>query len=255
MVVDAVERRVAEGGPGAVTVRGVAAETGVSNGAIYHAFGSLPGLLGRVWVRAASGFLDVLEAAVAGADTPVEAVVAAADAPARFAERRPAAARMLMTVDREKLLGPDAAEAVRADLATLDARLLALLKALARALWGRADAAGVGVVTLCVVDLPTAAFRRPLASPRPDHPAPGPGPGPGPDERGTEPPGAGEPEAGGPGAGGGSPISGDTRRRLEVAVRAVLALPPPGHAARESGTKDSTGTTGAKSSAGTHQEE
>ena len=36
---------------------------------------------------------------------------------------------------------------------------------LARALWGRADGASVEVMTLCVVDLPTAMFRRALAAP------------------------------------------------------------------------------------------
>ncbi|GAA4158099.1 helix-turn-helix domain-containing protein [Actinomadura keratinilytica] len=215
LILDAAERLVAGSGPDGVTIRGLAAAAGVSNGAIYHAFGSLPALLGRVWLRAAGDFLDLQETAVReaakSAEPPagaaVDAVVAAADAPAAFALRRPAAARMLMSVDRERLLGPELPDELAADLLALDRRLLDLLKRLARGLWGRADAAAVEVVTLCVVDLPTAAFRRALTAPVADEAAVA-----------------------------ATPIGADTRRRLEAAVRAVLAIPPPGRPGRRPST-------------------
>jgi len=70
-------------------------------------------------------------------------------------------------------------------------------------MWGRTDAAAVGVITLCVVDLPTAAFRRAITAPV-----------------------AGDPATTAP------PIDTDTRRRLEAAVRAVLSIPPPGRPGR-----------------------
>ncbi|WP_067832059.1 TetR/AcrR family transcriptional regulator [Actinomadura kijaniata] len=194
LVLDAAERRLAELGPDGVTIRGLSAVTGVSNGAIYHAFGSLPTLLGRVWLRAATDFLDLQSALAERAGTAVDAVVAAADAPARFALGRPAAARMLMTVERDRLLGPELPDALADELLALDRRLLALLSRLARALWDRADAPSVAVVTLCVVDLPTAAFRRALTGPAVD---------------------------------GAVPVDADSRRRLEAAVRAVLTIPPP----------------------------
>ncbi|MBX6167868.1 MAG: TetR/AcrR family transcriptional regulator, partial [Thermobispora bispora] len=126
-------------------------------------------------------------------------VVAAADAPAAFALRRPAAARMLMTVRREQLLGPDLPDQLADELLGLDKRLLSVLLRLADGMWGRTDAAAVGVITLCVVDLPTAAFRRAITAPV-----------------------AGDP----------APIDTDTRRRLEAAVRAVLSIPPPGRPGR-----------------------
>ncbi|MER7498872.1 helix-turn-helix domain-containing protein [Nonomuraea pusilla] len=198
-LLDVAERLVADGGPERFTVRALAAASGVSNGAIYHAFGSLPVLLGRLWLRAAGDFLDLqveLADAVRGGDreAAVEAVVAAASTPAVFADRRPAAARMLVAVRRDQLLGPEVPQELAEAMFALDKRLIALLTRLSRALWGRADGASVEVVTLCLVDLPTAVFRRALTEPTTD----------------------------------GRPVIGaDTRARLEAAVRAVLTLPPP----------------------------
>ncbi|WP_113702203.1 helix-turn-helix domain-containing protein, partial [Nonomuraea lactucae] len=85
-LLDVAERLVAEGGLEPFTVRGLAAASGVSNGAIYHAFGSLPVLLGRMWLRAAGDFLDLQEELAravrgSGPEAAVAAVVAAASAP------------------------------------------------------------------------------------------------------------------------------------------------------------------------------
>lgn len=211
VILDVAERLVAASGPQGVTIRRLAAAAGVSNGAIYHTFGSLPALLGRLWLRAADDFLktqqtaieQALEAAESPATAAADAVVAAADAPAAFALRRPAAARMLMTVRREQLLGPDLPDQLADELLGLDKRLLSVLLRLADGMWGRTDAAAVGVITLCVVDLPTAAFRRAITAPV-----------------------AGDPATTAP------PIDTDTRRRLEAAVRAVLSIPPPGRPGR-----------------------
>lgn len=198
-LLDVAEQLVADGGPEGFTVRGLAAASGVSNGAIYHAFGSLPVLLGRLWLRAAGDFLDLQVELVdatpgSGHEAAVEAVAAAAMVPAILADRRPAAARMLTTVRRDQLLGPKVPDELAEAMYALDRRLIALLTRLSRALWGRADRASVEVVTMCVVDLPTAFFRRALSEPSAD----------------------------------GRPMIGsDRRERLEAAVRAVLALPPP----------------------------
>ncbi|MEU7855499.1 helix-turn-helix domain-containing protein [Nonomuraea sp. NPDC049141] len=198
-LLDVAERLVADGGPERFTVRALAEASGVSNGAIYHAFGSLPVLLGRLWMRAAGEFLDLqveLVDAVQGGDreTAIAAVVAAAGAPAVFADRRPAAVRMLMAVRRDQLLGPQVPDELAEEMFALDQRLVALLVRLARGLWGRADGASVEVITLCVVDLPTAVFRRALTEPSAD----------------------------------GRPVIGsDSRERLEAAVRGALTLPPP----------------------------
>ncbi|MFE0024317.1 TetR/AcrR family transcriptional regulator [Amycolatopsis sp. NPDC059021] len=196
-VLDTAERLVAEVGAGKVTVRTLAAAAGVPNGTIYHAFGSISALLGQVWLRAATDFLDLqtelAEAALGDAGDSEAAVVAAADTPAVFALRRPAAARMLLTVKKDELLGPQLPTEIADALLALDKRVVALLVRLACLHWGRRDGAAVEVLTTCVVDLPTALFRRALTGPLDVS----------------------------------APIGADTRHRLAAAVRAVLAVPPP----------------------------
>ncbi|MGW5154641.1 helix-turn-helix domain-containing protein [Nonomuraea wenchangensis] len=212
-LLDVAERLVADHGPERFTVRGLAAASGVSNGAIYHAFGSLPVLLGRLWLRAAGEFLDLqtelADAAyeAGGPGAAAEAVVAVAGTPAVFADRRPAAARMLISVRRDQLLGPEVPEELTEAMFALDKRLVALLIRLSQGLWGRADGAGVEVITVCVVDLPTALFRRALTAPSAD----------------------------------GKPVvTEDCRERLRAAVRAVLTLPPPPpNARRAAASRDS----------------
>ena len=145
-VLDTAERLVSEGG--ALSVRALAAAAGVSNGSIYHAFGSIGALLGRVWLRAAGDFLDLQAASADEADSPVETVVAAAAAPAVFARDRPHAARMLVTVRRDDLLGPALPDDLADRLLALDRRVVALLTRLARAMWGRGDGAAVEVLTI-----------------------------------------------------------------------------------------------------------
>jgi AcrR family transcriptional regulator len=159
------ERLVAESGAKNVTVRGLAAAAGVPNGTIYHAFGSLSALLAQVWLRAATAFLDLQTSRVDQAATPVDAVVAAADTPAVFAGQRPTAARMLLTVKADRLFGPDLPDELADALHALDKRLIALLVRLARLLWDRGDGLAVEVITTCVVDLPTAFFRRDITDP------------------------------------------------------------------------------------------
>ena len=63
-MLDAAEELAVEGGVKAVTIRAVSDLAGVSNGAIYHAFGSRGGLVGRAWMRAARRFLTMQRQAV-----------------------------------------------------------------------------------------------------------------------------------------------------------------------------------------------
>src|SRR5450755_3701002 len=99
IVLDAAESLAVRAGPAAVTIRAVEAAAGVSNGAIYHTFGSRAGLVGRTWLRAARRFLAVQTELVdatldgdSGGDA-VAAVVAAANAPAAFARKFPQSAQ------------------------------------------------------------------------------------------------------------------------------------------------------------------
>jgi AcrR family transcriptional regulator len=209
-LLDTAEQLVARAGAEGVTVRTLAAAANVPNGTIYHAFDSIGALLGQVWLRAATDFLDLqtelVDHALARRETEFDAVVAAADAPAVFAERRPAAARMLLTVKKDLLLGPHLPADLADALIALDKKLVSLLVRLARLVWNRQDGAAVEVLTTCVVDLPTALFRRSLS---------------------------------GPAIEGAPPISADTRERLAAAVRAVLTVPAPPRVHRpEPTTKD-----------------
>ncbi|TQM32805.1 TetR/AcrR family transcriptional regulator [Nocardia bhagyanarayanae] len=185
-VLDATESLAVRGGPAAVTIRAVAAVTGVSNGALYHTFGSRSGVLGRAWLRAARRFLavqnELIEAASGSegdsstggkeskggaqeSDSAAEAVrdeaiVAAAEAPSVFAERFPDSSRLLLTVSREQLLGEDLPEDVATEVRAAERALIDLLVRLAQRRWGRRDRRAVEVLTTCLVDLPTAILIR-----------------------------------------------------------------------------------------------
>lgn len=193
-ILDAVERLAVGSGPASVTMRAVSDAIGVSNGALYHTFGSRAGLVGRAWLRAGHRFLsaqgDLIDAA-AEADA-IAAVTAAAEAPAVFAETHPDSSQLLLTVRREELLGPDTPPDIATQLRDLDRLLVETMIRLARRLWDRKDAAAVDVVTICIVDLPTAILlRRNRIN------------------------------------------DADARKRLRAAVKAVLDVGPPGRKSRE----------------------
>ncbi|KQH75468.1 TetR family transcriptional regulator [Mycobacterium gordonae] len=165
-VLDAAESLAVASGPAAVTIRAISSIVGVSNGALYHTFGSRAGLLARAWLRAGRRFLQAqnaqVEAALAapGPDAGIEAVAAAADAPAAFAERYPNSCRLLLTMSRQELLGSDLPDDISTEIRDLEAQLVGLMIRLARSVWDRKDAAAVDTITICVVDLPTAILLR-----------------------------------------------------------------------------------------------
>ncbi|MCF8569938.1 TetR/AcrR family transcriptional regulator [Gordonia sp. HY002] len=189
---DAAEQLAVESGPAAVTVRSLSELTSVSNGAIYHAFGSRAGLMGRVWVRAARAFLALQTNAVAAAfnsenASAVDAVVAAADAPAQFLLDSPRSGRFLLVASRNELLGSaDIPAEVADDLRSLDTSVTDMLIRLSEMTWGRADREAVAIIKDCVVELPSALLLRGERTPDPL-----------------------------------------VRERLAYAVRAVLKVPPP----------------------------
>ncbi|HTI74008.1 MAG TPA: helix-turn-helix domain-containing protein [Mycobacterium sp.] len=161
-MLDAAEQLAAEGGAAAVTIRAVSERAGISNGAIYHAFGSRGGLVGRAWVRAARRFLALQKEAVDAEDDPVRAVVAAADTPAVFSEQYPSSARLWLSIPRDELIGEAPAD-VQAELRALEYELRDMLIRLSIAMWGRKDAASVAVIEDCIVGLPTGLMlRRPM---------------------------------------------------------------------------------------------
>ncbi|RBY95094.1 TetR/AcrR family transcriptional regulator [Blastococcus sp. TF02-8] len=158
-VLDAAEELLVEHGRAHLTVRALAQRSGVSNGSIYHSFGSLETVVAAAWLRRAREFLgrqrSGVDAALAGGD-PRRAVLTAAEAPAALADDDLRAARLLVSLHRDDVLTDAVAPDVAVELRALDASLAAALRDLAGALWDRADAAAVDAVTLCVVRLPAA---------------------------------------------------------------------------------------------------
>lgn len=163
-LMDVAERLAAESGPHTVTIRALSEATAISNGAIYHAFGSRAGLLGHVWLRAGKRYLGIQRAAVAKAlsrgtshEAAVDAVVTAAECPATFFDEHPDSARFLLSVRRDDLLGSvDLPAQLADDLRRLDEDLGRLLIELAEKVWRRRDRHAVAAIRTCVVELPTA---------------------------------------------------------------------------------------------------
>ncbi|CAB4913164.1 unannotated protein [freshwater metagenome] len=162
-LLDAAEALLAEGDDRAVTIRAVAERAGASSGSLYHAFGSRNELLGRLWLRAATRFLELQRAAVDaelaagdGWDAAVAATVAAARTLRDLEETSPATARTLLRHRRETLLQDGLPDGLAGELRDLDDALLAVLRRLADALFGRHDRRAVETVAVCVVDLPPA---------------------------------------------------------------------------------------------------
>jgi AcrR family transcriptional regulator len=158
-VLDAAEELLVERGRAALTIRALAQRSGASNGSIYHAFGSLETVAAAAWLRRAQRFLALQRAAVDDAlacGDSAGAVLAASDAPARLAEENLRAAQLVVTVRRDDLLADAVAPTVADGLRALDVALADTLRLLARAVWDRADAAAVDVITTCVVRLPAA---------------------------------------------------------------------------------------------------
>jgi AcrR family transcriptional regulator len=170
-VLDAAERLAVTAGHAAVTIRALSDATSMSNGALYHAFGTRAGILGRAWLRAARAFLalqhDAVEQFLGGGDdavdetTAVEAVVSAALCPARFFDQSPTSAQFILTVSREELLRSGEIPAdVANELRQLDEELVKIFVRLSRGLWDRKDANAVDLIRDCVVELPTALLLR-----------------------------------------------------------------------------------------------
>ncbi|MUL83103.1 MULTISPECIES: TetR/AcrR family transcriptional regulator [unclassified Mycolicibacterium] len=155
-VLDATESLAVRSGPASVTIRAISDAVGLSNGALYHSFGSRAGLLGQVWLRAGRRFLALQRELVDAADQGTDAIAAAAYAPVIFAERHPDSARLLLQLRREQVLSPDVPAELADQSHALEKQLVDLMIELAMAAWDRRDRAAVDTVTTCIVDLPTA---------------------------------------------------------------------------------------------------
>ncbi|WP_162599839.1 TetR/AcrR family transcriptional regulator [Nocardioides solisilvae] len=164
-VLDHARTLWAREGRGALTIRALSAASGMSNGAIYHAFGSRDGLLALTWAREARRFVERQRAGVARAldegGGPVEALVVAATAPAAHARHDEEGARLLLSVRPRDLTTDALTPAQQQELAQLRHDLDRLVRQLAALLWQRQDRAALVTVRCCLVELPSALLLRP----------------------------------------------------------------------------------------------
>ncbi|MGH8795404.1 MAG: TetR/AcrR family transcriptional regulator [Stackebrandtia sp.] len=113
-------------GIGAVSLRRVAREAGVSPGAPYHHFTDRSQLLGALSIRGFEQLVERMRAAEAGAQTPQRELGALLEAYVRFAREQSAYFRLMF---RPELTGPDKHPDVRA---AGDAAFAVLVESVAR---------------------------------------------------------------------------------------------------------------------------
>jgi AcrR family transcriptional regulator len=183
-ILDAARAVVLDNGRGAATVAAIAEASGAPIGSIYHRFGSVDDLLAEMWIRAVRRSQARFTAAAEQAD-PIEAAVGAALSVYDFCVDHPADARLLVSLRLEDLAGSHINPTQRAELERLNEPVEAVVKELARRIYGRASRRSLDRVIMAVFDLSYGAVRRPLAT--------------------------------------GEKLSRDRREAVEAAVRAVLA--------------------------------
>ncbi len=204
-LLDVAEQLVTSGDPAGLTLRSLATSSGASNGTIYHAFRSKEELLARLWLRATARLGTIMKEAVRsagqtahGSAAAQEAVVAVALAPVVLTRRHPASAQLFFAQRSDQLFSADLAPDVVASLEVEQKRFTGMLIALAAGVWDRKDRFAVESIAACVVDVPGGILRRALIE--------------------------------------GRGVDDATERRIEAAVRAILAVPldPPQNKARSS---------------------
>jgi AcrR family transcriptional regulator len=156
-LVDAALDLIAEGGPKAVTISGLAARAGVPVGSVYHRFQSRDCILAEVWLHLAEmfqdGFIALLEKGNA---------VDAALHTARWVRRHPREARVLLLYRREELVAGPWPREIRRRAETLAEELHSALAAFSRRCFGSPERRLVRRAVFALIDVPLAAVRRPL---------------------------------------------------------------------------------------------
>jgi AcrR family transcriptional regulator len=162
-ILDAARGVVLEHGLGATTIAAIAETSGAPVGSIYHRFGSVDDLLTQMWIRAVRRSQERFAAAAEEPD-PTEAAVGAALSVYDFCVEHPADGRLLLSYRPEDLAGGRIDPTQRTELERLNDPVAAVVKNLARRLYGRASRRSLDRVILAVFDLPHGAVRRPLTS-------------------------------------------------------------------------------------------
>ncbi|MBO6763923.1 TetR/AcrR family transcriptional regulator [Maricaulis sp.] len=115
---------------GEVRMQSVVEETGVSVGSLYHRFGSREGLLARAWLDTLGAFHARFLAAL---DQPgeVPGLAAALETP-RFCRAEPDKALILVCCRRSELMSDNTPEALQAELAAANDRVMVAIDAFCR---------------------------------------------------------------------------------------------------------------------------
>jgi AcrR family transcriptional regulator len=165
-IMDAAMRLVAEGGPNAATIAGIAGALGAPVGSIYHRFKSRDLLLARLWIRTVKrfqvGFLRALEA-----DDLDEAALGAALYNVEWTRRHVDEARVLLLYRREDL-AERWPEELGEELAALNTDVERAVRDHVLRRYGEGGGAeAVRRVVFALVDVPYAAGRRHLVNGEP----------------------------------------------------------------------------------------
>jgi AcrR family transcriptional regulator len=162
-ILDAARGVVLDQGLGAATIAAIADSSGAPVGSIYHRFGSVDDLLAEIWIRAVRRSQESFANAAEHPD-PLEAAVGAGLSVYDFCVDHPADGRLLLAYRPEDLAGARIDPKQRAELERLNDPVVAIVKDLARRLYGRASRKSFDLVLMAVFDLPHGAVRRPLAN-------------------------------------------------------------------------------------------
>lgn len=162
-LLDSARAVVVDRGVRAATIAAVRDVSGASTGSIYHRFGSVDEILARAWMRAARRSQDAAVAACT--DDPVETIVQSALAMFDFCVDSPDDAVLLTTFRRADFLDADLAPATRHEVEHLNDPIAGRIRALSRAVFGRADDPGIDLTLIAVVDLPAAFALRRIQAP------------------------------------------------------------------------------------------
>lgn len=148
------------GGPGAVTMQGVAAATGAGSGSVYHRFAARGELLAEVWLEVLGRFQADWWARVAEATDPGDAAAAVV----AWARRHRHAARVLLLHPREDFVGTDTPPELRGRVAAIDRETGARFLLLSERFLGSRSPVAMERAVFALATVPVAVVRRPLSA-------------------------------------------------------------------------------------------
>lgn len=152
-ILDAARGVVVERGVRATTVAAIVEASQTPTGSIYHRFGSLQGLLARVWMRAVGNAQDAAMARLTDQD-PVDDVVAAALGSYDFCLSHRDDARLLALFSLDDFLRAGLPAELEAELLALNKPAMHAAAHISERIFGTAHRWAVDLVLACAIDVP-----------------------------------------------------------------------------------------------------